>query len=282
MMRAEPISIVTDTIPLDGFLFLPDGQSVVGAALIFHGGTTNFYTGASSFLPPALTKIGYACLAFNRRGHDILSTRDSRVVEGGAFQTIAEGIEDNQIAANWMSERGFPPPVIIGHSYGGILAVAHAASRQDTPALILLSAIRGDPCEMARLSRAGLMAGDRLEEIATQAREMVATGRNRELIMMPGWWYVSSAESFLDRMTEAPDILALAPRISCPTLYVRGSDENPVIYPAEAFQARMSRRCDVTIIPECGHFYTGREMAVIDNVTTWLQNSMQRTATSCD
>ena len=35
--------------------------------------------------------LGFACLAFNRRGQDILSIRDSRAVEGAALQTFAEG-----------------------------------------------------------------------------------------------------------------------------------------------------------------------------------------------
>ena len=46
-------------------------------------------------LPPVLTELGFACLAFNRRGHDILSIRDSRAPEGGALQLTREAIADN-------------------------------------------------------------------------------------------------------------------------------------------------------------------------------------------
>src|SRR5437879_12840429 len=94
----------------------------------------NFYVGALRFLPPVLVKLGLACLAFNRRGHDILSTRNSRVPEGGAFQLAREGIEDNRSAARWMAERGFPHPVIIGHSNGGMLAVQPGRGQPATPA----------------------------------------------------------------------------------------------------------------------------------------------------
>ena len=55
---------------------------------------------------------------------------------------------------------------------------------------------------------------------------MVAEGRGKDLLLMPGWWYVISAESFLDRMTEMPDTLELAPRVTCPVLYLRGDKEN--------------------------------------------------------
>src|SRR5579859_2606421 len=97
-MRTELISIPTETVPLDGALHWPDGP-VTGAVLLFHGNTMNFYVGAPRFLPPALTRMGYACLSFNRRGHDILSIRNSRGAEGAAFQLTRESIEDNRIAA---------------------------------------------------------------------------------------------------------------------------------------------------------------------------------------
>ncbi|WP_428488887.1 alpha/beta hydrolase [Rhodopila sp.] len=139
-MRTELISIPTDTIPLDGALHLPDGGPIVGAVLLFHGNTMNFYVGAPRFLPPTLTAMGYACLAFNRRGHDILSIRDSRNAEGAALQSTQEGIDDNGLAAQWMKHRGFPAPVVIGHSNGGMLAVPHVVAHPETPALILLSA----------------------------------------------------------------------------------------------------------------------------------------------
>jgi len=80
------VSIPTDTIPLDGAWHEPDSGTARGAVLLFHGNTMNFYTGAPRFLPPVLTRLGYACLAFNRRGHDILAIRDSRAAEGAAFQ----------------------------------------------------------------------------------------------------------------------------------------------------------------------------------------------------
>lgn len=268
-MRTELISIPTGTIPLDGALHSPDGP-VTGAVLLFHGNTMNFYVGAPRFLPPALTAMGYACLAFNRRGHDILSIRDSRAAEGAAFQLTNEGIEDNRLAARWMAERGFPPPVIIGHSNGGMLAVPHVVAHPDTPAMILLSAHGGGKDGVLRSSKAGMMAGDRLEAITAQARAMAAEGRGRELMLMPGWWYAISAESFLDRMTEMPDILELAPQVRCPVLYLRGDQESAENYPAELFKARSGGQCDVRILPNCDHFYNGREDAVIEHVTSWL------------
>jgi len=42
----------------------------------------------------------FACLAVNRRGHDVLSIRNSRAAEGAAVQLTCEGIADNRYAAD--------------------------------------------------------------------------------------------------------------------------------------------------------------------------------------
>jgi pimeloyl-ACP methyl ester carboxylesterase len=246
----------------------------VGAVLLFHGNTMNFYVGAPRFLPPVLTRLGFACLAFNRRGHDILSIRNSRAAEGAAFQLTAEGIADNRYAAAWLAEQGFPNPVVIGHSNGGMLAVKHVSDHPQTPAMVLLSAHGGGRDGVERSSRADLLAGDRLEEITAQARALVAAGRGRELMLLPGWWYVVTAESFLDRMTEMPDVLELAPAIRCPTLFIRGDQEDPDTYPAEAFRARAGSPCYVEIVPNCDHFYVGREAAICNLVAGWLTRTL--------
>jgi len=277
-MRADLVSISTSTIPLDGLLYEPEGKAV-GAVLLFHGNTMNFYTCAMRFLPPVLVKLGLACLAFNRRGHDILSTRNSRIAEGGAYQLASEGIEDNRIAARWLAARGFSTPVVIGHSNGGMLAVQHVSDHPQTPALVLLSAHGGGKSIVQRGGKSGLMVGERVEEFAERAREMVKAGRGRELMLMPGWWYAISAESFLDRLTETPDILELAPKVKCPTLYVRGDQEPRDGYPAEDFKARSGGPCSVEIVPHCDHFYNGREDAVREIVSSWLAKALHLDAT---
>ena len=269
-MQVELVSIPTDTHPLDGLLYEPQ-TTAGGSALLMHGNTMNFYTGSLRFLPPVLMELGFACLAFNRRGHDILSTRASRIAVGGAYQTAAEGIEDNRLAAEWLRARGYSNPVVIGHSNGGMLAVQHVADHPQTPALVLLSAHMGGKNMVQRTSKAGLFAGDRVDELTAQAKSLVAAGRGRDLLLLPGWWYVISAESFLDRLYDTPDGLALAPRIKCPVLYIRGDKEPRESYPAEAFRDCAGGPVTVEIVPDCDHFYNGCEETIQKIVTGWLE-----------
>ncbi|MES2185687.1 MAG: alpha/beta hydrolase [Pseudomonadota bacterium] len=279
-MKSELISIPTDTTPLDGLWHEPDAGPSVGAALLFHGNTMNFYTGALRFLPPLLTRMGYSCLAFNRRGHDVLAIRDSKVsYEGAAFQTFAEGVEDNRLAAGWVAARGFDAPVVIGHSNGGMLAVSHVLAHPRTPALVLLSAHRGES-EAARnpTNKPVPMTGARGAEFEATARAMVASGRGRELMLFPGWWWVASAESYLDRITNMPSTLEQAPQVTCPVLYVRGDQEERHMYPAEDFAARTGGHTDVEIVPDCDHFYRRKEDVVGGIVTAWLSAKGPRVA----
>jgi pimeloyl-ACP methyl ester carboxylesterase len=270
-MRTELVTIPTDTVALDGAFYEPDGGASAGAALYFHGNTMNFYTGAARFLAPALTRIGFAFLAFNRRGHDILTTRASRAPEGGAFQTTREALADNRCAAQWLAARGFPAPVVIGHSNGGMLATQHVVDHPHTPALVLLSAGRGGPSSVSLGGRAGLLAKDRVAEFRERAEALVRSGRERELMLLPGWWWVISAESFLDRLETVPDTIALAPKIRCPVLCVRGDEEDPLQYPAEEFQRAAGGPCEVVVVPRCDHFYNGREDEVARIVASWLE-----------
>jgi len=121
----------------------------------------------------------------------------------------------------------------------------------------------------------GLFAGDRMDELTEQAKAMVRAGRGRELMLMPGWWYVISAESFLDRIESVPDILANAPKIKCPVLTLRGDKEDGERYPAEQYGKVAGGPCKVEIISSCDHFYNGREDHVAKVVADWLTQTLK-------
>jgi pimeloyl-ACP methyl ester carboxylesterase len=272
-MEIEIVSVATDTYPLDGLLYLPRNGPVTGAAMLLHGNCHNFYMGPSRFLPPFLTAIGLACLAYNRRGHDMVASLDGRNIGGGAFQLAREAVDDNRRASAWLRSRGFAAPILIGHSNGGVLAAQHCADHPDTPALVLMSAHRGGRGITDVISRHGVFGRDKLGELKEQASRMVGEGRGRELMLLPGWWWVVSAECLLDYGEAMPHTLANADRVRCPTLYLRGDQEPEELYPAETF-ARLCAHAQARIMPDCDHFYTGREDVVAATVADWLKQQM--------
>lgn len=277
-MSLELVSIPTEAEPLDGLLYLPEGEARA-AALLFHGNCHNFYTGPCRFLPPVLLARGIACLTFNRRGHDMVTSLSGRAVGGGSFQLAREAIADNRAAADFLAARGFAHPIVIGHSNGGMLAAQHCADDYGAPrALVLMSAHGGGTANVKLMSGLGLFAQDRLGELTAVAREMVAAGRGRELMLLPDWWWVISAESFLDRVHNTPDTLANAPLVRCPSLYLRGDQESAAGYPAEAFAAAATAPCEARVLPRCDHFYTGQEQQVAKEVADWIDRTCGFTA----
>ena len=110
-MLLELVSIATEAEPLDGIFYTPKDGKISAAALLFHGNCHNFYTGPSRFLPGVLASYGIASLAFNRRGHDMVTSLHGRTVGGGSYQLAREGIADNRSASDWLASRGFEIPL---------------------------------------------------------------------------------------------------------------------------------------------------------------------------
>ena len=266
-VSAGLVSIPAGPATVDGIYYLPAGAR--SAALLMHGNGGNFYTGPCRFLPPHLTPMGLACLSYNRRGHDTVACR-TREPEGNAFQTTQQAFEDNESARDFLAKRGFTSPVVIGHSNGGLLAAAHVAQHPDTPALVLLSAHCGGREMLERASHLGLLGRGDLAQLSAQARALVAAGRAGELMLMPGWWYVTTAGSFADMEDNLPRLLDLAPAIRCPVLFLRGEQEDRDLYPAERFADAAGTSAEVLIVPGADHFYTGAEAWVGREVAQWL------------
>ena len=82
--------------------------------------------------------MGMYALAYNRRGHDILSILNSRDVEGGALQLTSEAVADNTCAREWLLEKATLLRFVLDTQMVGCLR-QNMQQLTDTPALILLS-----------------------------------------------------------------------------------------------------------------------------------------------
>lgn len=271
----ELVEIPTSGSPLTGLFYEPQEGAPRASALLMHGNGMNFYSGALRFLPPVLLEGGIASLAYNRHGHDTV-TCSTREPEGNAYQTTAQAIADNDCAAAFLESRDYVAPIVIGHSNGGMLAAHHVVRHPETPALVLLSAHCGGAEMVRRASGLGLFAGEHLDEFISRAGELVASGRGDQLMTMPGWYYVTTATSFVDALTNAPKLLEDAVSITCPVLFIRGSQEDHDLYPAEAFAEAAAGDVEVRIIDDCDHFYARHEELVSAIVAEWLDNLIAR------
>ena len=164
--------------------------------------------------------------------------------------------------------------IMIGHSNGGVLAAQHVADHPNTPALVMMSAHIGSTLIVPMMSKNGLFGRDRLPELIAQAEAMIAQGRGKELMLLPGWWWVISAESLVDYSRNMPSTLDNARRMKAPVLYVCGDKEPEDIYPAREFAARCSSPCQATILPNCDHFYTGLEGETAALVVGWIDKTL--------
>lgn len=272
-MRTELVAIPTPAAELHGALHTPEAGPGSRAAVMFHGNAMNFYSGPAAFLAPALTGIGLTYLAFNRRGHDILATRSGfDGPEGAAFQLTSQAHEDVARAYDWLRERA-ESPAVVGHSMGGMLGAAYAAEHPEVPALVLLSSGVGG--KHGRTQRIRALQGGDLDTAVAQARQLVADGKRKELILLRSWWYAVSAESLLDRLESLPDVLDLAPRITCPVLYVRGEQEDPDRYPLEKFRDACAGPVDTHVVPGADHFYRDCEQTVSAVVAAFLEGHLR-------
>jgi alpha/beta superfamily hydrolase len=112
-----------------------------------------------------------------------------------------------------------------------------------------------------------------LPEILARARQMVAEGKGKQLMVLPGWWWVASAESILDYSDNMPNTLENASRMRLPVLFLRGDQDPEDVYPAETFASQCASPCQAVVVPACDHFYTGNERQVSALVADWLRKT---------
>jgi pimeloyl-ACP methyl ester carboxylesterase len=261
----------SDGFPLDGLLHTAESGSGDRAALIVHGKTMNFYTCLGRILPPHLVRLGWSCLAMNRRGHDLGGIRNGRASYGGAWERFADSQLDIAGGMAELTRRGFRRIVLIGHSFGGISSAAYAADHPDgVAALGLCSAGRGGREYLVQVSRAGELARDRHAEVDAEARRLVAQGRGDQMIALPGWWYAITAASWVDLSENVPATAESARRYPGPVLALRGSKEPRDNYPAEKVAEACGPRATLAVIPGADHFYNGAQAELAKAVCDWL------------
>jgi pimeloyl-ACP methyl ester carboxylesterase len=273
-MITELITFRTpDGVALDGAWYRPEGGArAATAALLVHGKARNFYTGPSRFLAPHVVARGFAALAINRRGHDVIYSKPGlREPAGAAYEVFADSQQDLLGAAEWLAGQGYSHLALVGHSFGGVASTHFAAEHPErVAALVLCSAAAGGPDYLERVSRDWL-AGDALFVLLERARGMRAAGRGEDLLLAPRWWWAISARSALE--LDVPDLAEAAGRTRCPILAIRGSLEPVDAYPIERVREAAGGRATTAIVGG-NHYYAGYENDVGGLVADWLAKTL--------
>ena len=86
----------------------------------------------------------------------------------------------------------------------------------------------------------------------------MAAGKPGQLMLIPAWWWVISARTYLDRLSNAPDLVANAPKSNVPSYSSAVTKSRwKTIQPNASKKTAPALR--IVIVPNCDHFYVGAE-----------------------
>lgn len=166
---------------LAGVLEVPDGE-VRGWGLVVHGFTLGKDSPAAFRIARGLAEAGVGMLRF-----DCLGLGDSEGEWGDGSFTVK--VDDTVRAAEFLAERGTPPALLVGHSWGGAAAIVAAQRIPSVKAVVTIGA-PAEPSEVERHYDA--VVGRVMEEGTaswpvggremTLKRDFVEDVRNAELI----------------------------------------------------------------------------------------------------
>ncbi len=218
--------------------------------ILLHGAGANVHWW--DHLAPRLA-VRFRVVALDFRGHGDSTYPEERSV--GAFSADLDALLDHL---------GRPAAILVGHSLGAHVALAHAAGHRDTLALVAIDPARGASPSRKRATRLALTmrrtyrsreqavarfrflpgaasAGEALRRsIAERSIREEADGRFG-FKFDPMWFGVPNGE---------PPALA---DIACPTLLLRGTESNLLTEDGAHRLAREIPGCELEEIEDAGH-----------------------------
>ena len=215
--------------------------------MLLHGLMAN----GACWTPVARTlETEYDLIMPDARGHG----KSSAPEHGYRYQQLADDV------VGLISALKLPPPVLIGHSMGGMTAAVVASQH---PALVR-GLILADPTFLSTETQREVHESDIVEQhrqaLTKSFEQLAADARTRHPARSPGLLDLmararlqTSLNAFDVLIPPNPDYLQLVRAIDCPTLLVIG-DTNSVVSPAIAAELqRHNPELQVTQIRGTGH-----------------------------
>ena len=271
----------TDDVLLGGAYFSPTVQrrsSPIEAICFFHGDGGHFYRTLYLELGARLAAQGFAFLAANRRGHDIVSNGAPDGPLGGyAHESVSDSVLDYAAWLGLLRDLGHTTVAIGGHS-GGAVRAAYAQSKQHFPGVAGII-----PVSPGEYNHQGLidLHADEFTDAWAWCLEQVESG-NPDAYIRPGipWGSTWTARAFIDCFN--PDnrysVTERAAEIDVPALFIFGSEEcgnGPNRLPVCGAAMRSLRRANypattVEVIEGATHGYVDREIELFETISNWL------------
>ena len=267
---------------------LNDGASAiveasnVDALVLLSGVGSNFYgSSLMAALADAACRAGVAALRVNTRGHDMISTAQTR--EGGRLVGAAYEIVDDcrfDVAA-WIEllvERGYQRIALLGHSLGA-LKVLYSEAKQPHPAVSRVIAV-----SPPRLSHDAFLLGPQSHEFRSsfrRATELAEAGQSDELFRATfPFPLVMSAATYLDKYGPESryDLTKFAADVAVSTCFTFGEIELHSGGIAFAGIDERVRELDwksppvVRTIAGANHFYAGTAAELCSAVFEFLRS----------
>lgn len=240
----------------------------------------------------ALADTTTAVLAFNNRGHDVVSglkkagpfkrVWNQRRYAGSAHEVFTDCIDDIQGAVNFARRTGVRSIYLAGHSTGCQKSVYWAHKKgSGVKGVILLAPVSDYAGALHRHGK------KKLERIASIARRMVREGKAHELLPRSLWpEEPDDAQRFLSLYTpesveeifpyvQEKRVPRLLRAVRIPTLVVWAGKDEYAERPAEEvvawFGKHLRGKHRVVIIPRVPHRFTGGEKALAGAIRDFMK-----------
>ncbi|MHC4877872.1 MAG: alpha/beta fold hydrolase [Planctomycetota bacterium] len=284
-MRVEIVEAWTsDGVRLQGVIEESGATTAVAgidALILFSGVGSNFYS-ASLIANLATTAVNanIAALRVNTRGHDMISTaqtRDGGRLAGAAYEIVDDCRFDVAAWVGLLVDRGYQRVGLLGHSLGA-LKVLYSQAKHPHPAVAKVIAV-----SPPRLSHDAFLMGPQSHEFRQSFRtasELAESGRSDELFRATfPFPLVMSAATYLDKYGPESryDLTKFASDVDVPVSFVFGELELQSGGIAFAGIDERVRELDwkrppvVRTIAEANHFYAGVSDCLCEVVVELLQ-----------
>lgn len=268
-----------------------------------HGWDGNFYENRFiDHTAQACVRHGIGFVSGNNRGHDyiadILRNRTTQKSEpkkrkptqldylqvGGMYEKLADSVADIRAWIDFAAGRGAKQVILQGHSHGAIKVVHYLAATNDPRVCGLVLFSPSDD-----MGRTREILGQRFLWVLARARELVRTGKGRQLLPEKDFPYPVSAATFFDchnrssiagifnmSRTDRQQFPELA-SIRVPVLLAVGTVEEAFVGVPEEYVDDI-RTCMVNcpsfsgaVIDGAPHNYLGHEQELASVLDKWLQ-----------